>query len=163
LKVESFVGLPTQLFQLKSRSIRRLDFIDVLIDQSIYFDREDCLALINSSLGMQCEVLLIRIKNRTIVLDLINRMFNLRLLIFECEDDKESFLPFASSKNELILWLQHHLSSTYSIMRDPRKRFRIQIWINRQTEKIFLVDSISKHRNRLSQVLTSFRQFLKYE
>jgi hypothetical protein len=163
LKVESFAGLPTKLFQLKSKSIRRLDFSDVLIDQSIYFNKEDCLMLINSSLGMQCEVLLIRIKNRTILLNLINRMFNLRLLIFECEDDKESFLSI-SSKNELIPWLQHHLSSTYSIMRDQKKRFRIQIWINREAIKeILLADSISKHRNRVSQVLTSFRQFFIFK
>jgi hypothetical protein len=162
LKVESFVGLSTKLFELTSKSIRRLDLIDILVDQSIYFTKEDCLSLINSSLGIQCEVLLICLKNRNIVLDLIEKMSNLRILIFECEDDKEFFLNFSSSKNELIRWLKYHLSSTYSIIRDPRKRFRTQIWINREAKKTFLSNGltvISKHRQRLSHVITSFRQF----
>jgi hypothetical protein len=138
-------------------SFRRLDFIDIFIDQSIYFNKEDCFILINSSLGIQCEVLLIRLKNRNIILDLIEKMSNLRLLIFECEDDKELSSHFLSSKNELIQWLQYHLSSSYSIIRDPKKRFRIQIWINREATKKTL-SSISKPRHRLSQVLSSFRQ-----
>jgi hypothetical protein len=162
LKITSFLGLSPKIFDLTSKSIRRIDFIDISVDQSIYFNKDDCFTLINSSLGIQCEVLLIRIKNRTIIFDLIVKLLNLRLLIFECEDDKESFLNYSFSKNELIPWLQHHLPSTYSIIRDRKKLSRIQIWIDREITKKFSSNNftlISKHKNKLSQILTSFRQF----
>ena len=120
LKVEDFVGSNAKLFELTSTSIRRLDLIDILFDQSIYYTKTDCMTLINSSLGMQCEVLSIRVKNRMNVLDLIEKMSNLRLLIFQCEDDKEFFRNSLSSKNELVRWLQYHLPSTYSIIRGSK-------------------------------------------
>lgn len=159
LKIEFSIDFLINLFQLTSQSIRRLDFLDILNNQSIYFTKDDCMNLINSSFGKQCEVLLIRLKSRYLVMNLIENMFNLRLLIFECEDDHESFLTFSLTKNELIQWLKSHLPSTYSIIRHPRKRFRIQIWINRTTTKAISSDLLSKHKNRLAQVFTSFRYF----
>lgn len=159
LKIESFICSLVKLFELTSQSIRRLDFIDILVDQSLYLNRDDCNSLINSSLGIQCQVLLIRLKHRNLVLDLIDKMLNLRLLIFECEDDSEIFSTFSSSKKELIRWLQSHLPSTYSILRHPKKRFRIQIWINRKTNKTISLDLISNHKNRLSHVFSSIRNF----
>ena len=160
LKIESFVGLSIRLFQLTSPSIRRLDLIDILVDQSIYFNRKDCLTLIDSSWGSQCEILLIRIQHRTMIIELIERMSHLRLIIFECEDEKESFgTSSSSSRNELIQWLKHYLPSTYSISTDPRRQFRIRIWINRTERKTLPTDLIFKNKNRLSQALTLFRRF----
>jgi hypothetical protein len=156
LKVESFIGLSTKLFELRSQSIRRLDLIDSLFNRSIYYSKEDCLILMNSSFGIHCEVLFIRIKHRINVINLIEKLLNLRLLIFQCEDDKGS-----SSKNELVQWLQYHLPSTYTITRDSKQQSHIQIWINRETKKTFPSDSYtlsSNHKNKLSQFLTSFRQ-----
>ena len=152
LKIESYIGFSTRIFELTSKSIRRLDLIDILANQSIYFNRDDCLILANSSLGMQCEVLLISIKYRTIIFDLIDKMIHLRLLILQCDDNDESFLPFASLRNELIEWLQNYLPSTYTITVDPRRHSRIQIWIRRKERK-----DISRN-GRLLQPFALLRQ-----
>jgi hypothetical protein len=163
LKVISFIGSSVKLFELTSKSIRRINLITIEFDRWIYYTKEDCKILMNSSLGMQCEVLLIRIKHRNYVLELIEKRSNLRLLIFQCEDEKDSFRAFSSSKNDLLQWLQDYLPSTYSISRDPTKLSHIQIWINRESKKILPLDNYiltSKNStNKLSQMLTLFRQF----
>ncbi|CAF2897020.1 unnamed protein product [Rotaria sp. Silwood2] len=162
LKVQSFVDSSIKLFELRSKSIRRIDLVNDLFDRSIYYTRENCFTLINSILGNQCEILSICIKYRKNILDLIQHMSNLRLLIFQCEDDKEYFRNFSSSKNELVQWLESCLSSTHIITRHPRQRFLIRVWINRETKNILPLNSYmlkTKQRNRLSHVLTSFRQY----
>ncbi|CAF1200181.1 unnamed protein product [Rotaria sordida] len=163
LKLQSFIDSSIKLFELTtSKSIRRIDLINILFNRSIYYTKEDCFTLINSILGIQCEILSIRIKHRINILDLIRHMSKLRLLIFECEDDKEFFRNFSSSKNELVQWLQYYLSSTHIITRHPRQPSLIRIWINRETKKILPLNSDilkMKHRNTLSYVLTSFRQY----
>ncbi|CAF4534529.1 unnamed protein product, partial [Rotaria sp. Silwood2] len=68
-------------------SIRQLDFLSIAIFFR-YFNSEECVALAMSSLECQCAVLLIDIKNRTNVLDHLNRLSNLRSLTMRCEDDR---------------------------------------------------------------------------
>ena len=161
LKIESYIGFSTGVSELTSKSIRRLDFIDTAASQSIYFNREDCLAFAKSSLGTQCEVLLISVKYRTSVLDLIEKMHHLRLLIIECEDDQESLYmyTFFSTRNELNQWLQEHLPSTYTITIDSTRHSRVHIWIDHEEIKPFSTDGETSTRknNRLVQMLTSFR------
>ncbi|CAF4329088.1 unnamed protein product, partial [Rotaria magnacalcarata] len=43
-----------------------------------YLNTEQCSILANSLLGRQCEVLTIRIDDRSIILDLVRNMCNLR-------------------------------------------------------------------------------------
>ncbi|CAF2052629.1 unnamed protein product [Rotaria magnacalcarata] len=162
LKLQSFFGPISELFQLTSKSIRRIDLMEASLDQSMYFNEGDCFILINSTLANQCEVLSIRVKHRKNVLDLIQRMSNLRLLMFECEDDKEFFRRFSSVKNELVRWLQSYTPSPSIITRHPAQQFLIRVWINRETNKMPPSHSYilkSKQKTKLSQFLTAFRQY----
>ncbi|CAF3349212.1 unnamed protein product [Rotaria socialis] len=163
LKLQSCVGPISKLFQLTSKSIRRIDLIEALLNQSVHFNEDDCFILISSTLGNRCEVLSIRIKHRKNVLDLIQQMSNLRLLMFECEDDREFFRRFSSVKNELVRWLQSYITSASIITRHPVQQFLIRVWIDRETNKIpplhsYILKSKSKQKTKLSQFLTAFRQ-----
>jgi hypothetical protein len=86
LKLCSFGGSVVGLFQLTSSSVRRLDLIMAQVFHRAFFSNEDCFSLINSPLGRQCEVLLIEFENRRNILDLIDKMPQLRVLIFRCKD-----------------------------------------------------------------------------
>jgi hypothetical protein len=110
---------PKLLFELKSTTIRRLD----LLKCNHWFNKQQCLDLINSSFSKQCEIIFIKIKKRSNILQFIKKLDQLRTLIFQSEDDK-----WETEENHLIQWLYHHLPSTCSINRDINKQY-IQIWI----------------------------------
>ena len=96
---------------------------------SWYFNKEQCISLANSSLGQQCQNLVIDIKNRTNILDLINNMSNLQSLTFQCKDDKWNNRKMLVINDELLQWLHEHLPSTCSIMRQTNQTSIIQLWI----------------------------------
>jgi hypothetical protein len=83
LRLSKLTNLCLTLSQIRSNSIRRLDFIEHNASND-YFNGIECTALINSSIGCQCEVLLIYVAHRNIILNLSN----LRMLIIRSEDDK---------------------------------------------------------------------------
>jgi len=99
------------LFKLTNKSIRCLDFISMSELPIGHFNSFECDLLAKSSLGQQCNVLLIKVQNRTNILDLIKTMSNLRSLIVQCEDE-------TTRNDELLQWLQDQLPSTYSMNRD---------------------------------------------
>jgi hypothetical protein len=68
--------------------VRRLDFQSKLLFRSGYFEDKDCDLLAHSSIGKQCEVLLISVKTRAPVNELIGKMASLHSLTFQCKDDK---------------------------------------------------------------------------
>ncbi|CAF1421777.1 unnamed protein product [Rotaria sp. Silwood1] len=114
------------LVQITNKSIRRLD----LIANDGHFYGLECISLIQSLLGIQCEVLLINIENRSIVLDLIEKMPNLRALTFQCQDDRwgdsnESLLI----EDEFIQWLKDRLPLNCLIVRDESELSAIRLWI----------------------------------
>ncbi|CAF4239121.1 unnamed protein product [Rotaria sordida] len=118
------------LFKIHNRSIRRLDFFTKeSMLYSWYFNKEQCIALANSSLGRQCQTLVIDIKHRTNVNDLINNMNNLQSLIFQCKDDKWNPKISSSTNDELIQWLHEYLPSTCLISRNTQQISIIQVWI----------------------------------
>ncbi|CAF1146387.1 unnamed protein product [Rotaria sordida] len=118
------------LFKIHNRSIRRLDFFTKeSMLYSWYFNKEQCIALANSSLGRQCQTLVIDIKHRTNVNDLINNMTNLQSLIFQCKDDKWNPKISSSTNDELIQWLHEYLPSTCLISRNTQQISIIQVWI----------------------------------
>jgi hypothetical protein len=118
------------LFQLKNPSIRRLDFFTKESTLcSWYLNREYCLALANSSLGQQCQILVIDVEHRTNVMDLINHMTKLQSLTFECKEDKWNYKPSISTMDELLQWFHEHLPSTCSISRDINKTSIFRLWI----------------------------------
>jgi len=110
---------PKLLFELKCITIRRLN----LLECNHWFNKQQCIDLINSSFSKQCEIIFIKIKKRSNILQFIKKLNQLRTSIFQCEDDK-----WETEENHLIEWLYHHLSSTCSINRDINKQY-IQIWI----------------------------------
>jgi hypothetical protein len=107
--------------KLTSKSIHRLDFLKKNKYKK-YLNSSQCSMLSNSSLGRQCKHLLIYVENRMNVLQLIKTMFNLQSLILQCKDDQFN--------DEYIHWLQRHLPSTYSIIRDMQQTMNIRLWID---------------------------------
>jgi hypothetical protein len=107
-------------------SLHRLD----LLANDGHFYGLECIALIQGLLADQCEVLLINIENRLIVLDLIEKLINLRALTFQCQDDQwgDSAGSFVI-EDELIQWLKNRLPSNCSIVRDEIELSVIRLWI----------------------------------
>lgn len=124
LKFGSWRTLELPIVELISTSIRQLD----LRGCNRCFNEQECLTLINSPLGMQCEVLQISVEDRMNILDLITKMNNLRSLNVRCDDDKWNE-KLSGSDDELITWLQHRLLSTYEITRHTLHIFNILVWI----------------------------------
>ncbi|CAF4335193.1 unnamed protein product [Adineta steineri] len=81
-------------------------------------------------------------------------MSNLRLLVFKSEDDNEFFRSVTPGGDEFVQWLKNHLSSSHSIIRDPRS-FAIRIWIDRQNHNI----KSSEHQNKFSWFLPLIKRF----
>ena len=119
----------SQLSSLRTRnsSIRRLD---LMLNDGHFYGLE-CISLIQSFLGNQCEMLLINFEHRSTILHLIEQMPNLRALICQCQDDQwgestDSLFP----DDELIQWLRMHLPSHSSINRDENEISAIRIWLS---------------------------------
>ncbi|CAF3821707.1 unnamed protein product [Rotaria sp. Silwood1] len=91
---------------------------------------KECVALSNSPLGMQCETLIINVKNRACVLELINRMSNLLSLVVRCSDDKNDIKSSATS-DDIIEWFRDRLSQSSTIYRYGGVHNWIGLWIHR--------------------------------
>ncbi|CAF4288132.1 unnamed protein product [Rotaria sp. Silwood2] len=116
---------------LRSDSVRRLDFIRFYFNGQIYhFDEKECIQLSRSPLGIQCEVLLITVKNRKNILRLINNMKNLRSLYVHSIDH---YWPengsVSSAMDGLVQWLYEQLPSTSTVTKSQTDSFGIHIWI----------------------------------
>ncbi|CAF1261568.1 unnamed protein product [Rotaria sordida] len=119
------------LIDNRSLSVRRLDLQGYDEDwlEERWFDDEYCAKLSCSSLGIQCEVLLIRVEHRTTIIDLVNRMTNLRALNIKCRDDtfNESNNRSSFTEDELVKWLKERLPSAWIIARHSIEFVRM--WI----------------------------------
>ena len=140
LQFKSFGRSPEGIFQLKSSSIRRLDLMKAQLIHENRFSNEDCINLINSPLGRQCEVLFVEIENRTNILDLINKMPHLRVLNFRCKDVIWDYSESLSIDKESMRWLKENLSTKCSIVTDEKNRLKICIWIYRETNESLSTD-----------------------
>ncbi|CAF3587955.1 unnamed protein product [Rotaria sp. Silwood2] len=125
LSVDAISFLLLAQLNITHASLRRLQLKPYRSRTNCYLNAAQCSILADSLLGHQCEVLIIRIENRTIILDLIDKMHNLRALNFECQDDNS----LLHSNDEFVEWLRNSLPETYSISRH-RSRL-IRVWINR--------------------------------
>jgi len=73
---------------LTSMSIRQLDLRRYPIDHKWRcFDDEQCIQLTRSPLDIQWETLLMKVKNRRSILDLVNNMPHLQAINIPCDDD----------------------------------------------------------------------------
>ncbi|CAF4978356.1 unnamed protein product [Rotaria sp. Silwood1] len=120
------------LMEITSASVRRLDLQGYNFDNQLYgFDEEQCIQLSHSPLGIQCETLLITVKNRRNILYLVNNMSNLQALNIQCLDDNWTDENNLTSPidDELLEWLRQQLPSTCTIMRDTFHLHNIPLWI----------------------------------
>ncbi len=106
-------------------SVRRLD-----LEEATFGDGQ-CVQLCCSSLGQQCEILLITVRNRNNVLYLVNNMSRLQALNVKGIDTERRNNPNSMSQNEegLHEWLHRQLPSTCMIRTDGRYNYRAQLWI----------------------------------
>ncbi|CAF3368143.1 unnamed protein product [Rotaria sp. Silwood2] len=134
------VLLPLQisLFQCTNGSVRQL----YLQGCNYYFNEDECIRLCHSPLGIQCEVLSIRVNNRECIIYLVKNMKNLRSLRIQCEDEK-NYKQLSLDKNdndkyvdgkmenedEVVKWLKDHLPSMCLVFRVPDYIKDILIWI----------------------------------
>jgi hypothetical protein len=110
---------------LKTRSIQRVN----LCGYDFWFNDEECAQMSHSSLGRQCEILFIKVQNRTNILYLINSMRHLRALIVQSRDD--NWTNYSSSIDDpYVQWLEQNLPAMCSIKRDSRFVHCIRIWIH---------------------------------
>ncbi len=125
----SSASLQVPLMENTSRTILKLNFQGYTCGKNWrYFDEEQCIQLSHSSLGRQCETLLIKVKTRKNILDLINRMSNLRALNVRCEDDHWTNQN-NTTEDDLVDWLRDCLPSSFLITRDTYHIHDIRLWI----------------------------------
>ncbi|CAF3765429.1 unnamed protein product [Rotaria socialis] len=125
-------SLPVPLMENTSESVRQLNLQGYASGKNwCYFDDEQCHQLSQSPLGIQCETLSIKVKNRRNILYIVNNMPNLRALNVRCEDDlwKNPTDTLLLVKDELTEWLQDYLPFSSIIMRDTCHPHTIRLWI----------------------------------
>ena len=109
---------------LQTRDIRSAN----LLGYDRWFNSDECTQLSGSSMGARCEVLFIKVKNQTNIIDLIHRMPHLQSLVVRSKDD--TWTNYSSPTADLLVqWLQQTLPPTCSIQRDARFVHHIRIWI----------------------------------
>jgi hypothetical protein len=159
LEFYSFGESPEGLFQLTSSSIRRLDLLVAQLIHGTFFSHEDCINLINSPLGRQCEVLLMEFENRTDIIHLIENIPSLRILIFRCQDIVLNYLKSLSIIKDFIQWLRQHISSKTLIITDQTGGSKISLWIYQETKQSLSIDNtLTWNRKVLLRLLTSIRR-----
>lgn len=174
LRFNSFEGSITGLFQLTCPSVRRLDFTMAQWRRRLVFNQENCLNLIRSSLGRQCEVLLIELENRHDIVELVGKLCHLRVLICSSNDYYSNYRVFTFQKIErLIPWLKKNLSPKCSITDNSDRQSMTSIWIYRETNQLPLpndqilisnerLDVIEHSINRRDLCIFFFVLFLSY-
>jgi hypothetical protein len=158
----NYVKSFSYLFQLQSKSIRRLDFIGNLHGCREFFNLKSSSSFVTSPLASRCEVLLIRIENRAIVLNLIENMLNLRTLTIHCKDDVGYNEELLSKNDKFVSWLQNNLSSTCSVIRHFDEKSVIQIWIGTSIDDTSSSNDtrlIIKHRSKTTRFLSTVNCF----
>ena len=120
------------LLKNSSISVRCLDLYSYTQHEGCEsFNREQCVALCNSSLGMQCEVLRIKVENPMDVLELVYSIPRLRALNVKVLNDAWNVLDFDTSPldDELVQWLCSSLDFTCTVVRCGSHPYNIHLWI----------------------------------
>jgi hypothetical protein len=123
LKFGSWLVSEVPIGEITSASVRQLD----LRECNRWYSNQECLTLISSPLGRQCEALRINVENPRNILDLVTKMNNLRALNVRCESDKEN--ERSATNDKIVEWLQHCLPSTYTVIRHSCHKLDILLWI----------------------------------
>ncbi|CAF1373660.1 unnamed protein product [Rotaria magnacalcarata] len=132
LVVNEHLALRLSSLKITNRSIRRVNCFERCEYFCVFFNANECSKWIDSSLGHQCEVFCIKVENQDNVIDLVQKMPNLRALICECERDKLSKGDTISSdKDDFIERLKEDLPAKCIVNRDVRNYKRIQLWVDK--------------------------------
>jgi hypothetical protein len=96
-----------------------------------WFNSQQCAALCKSPLGIQCEMLRIKVENPMDVVELVYSMAYLRALNVQILNDEYNVPDFkpSSDMDEVLQLLQHSLDSTCTIVRDEFDSCSIHLWI----------------------------------
>mgnify|MGYP001036894548 CR=1 FL=1 len=134
LKILCSLDFKICLNRLKSSSIRRLNFIPKCSSTKGFFNNDECSRLAYSQLAQQCQVLSIRLENRTNILDLLRTMIHLRSLNIQCFDDPMLQQNSSIADDQFLQWLASVLPPTYLISRDKHQYqlSTVKIWIDEQ-------------------------------
>jgi len=138
LTVRQDRSLPFQssLFKLTNTAVREL-----YLDYYDYFNKYKCVDLTHSSLGLQCQILYIRVENLDNIIILVENMINLRVLYVdftyemtdrywhELKNNDKVFGMAIMNKDQAIEWLKDHLPVTCYIDGEIDSYRSIQIWI----------------------------------
>ncbi|CAF4231522.1 unnamed protein product [Rotaria magnacalcarata] len=112
LKFRSWSILSAFLYEIKNQSIRRFDLQGTdRLYRELWLNGDECIQSGPSTLGIQCEVLFIRVKHRE----------NNQL-------DESDGLSLARH-DELVTWFEDQLSLAWEIAKHPRYFRCIQMWI----------------------------------
>jgi hypothetical protein len=118
-------GFHRPLMTLTSLSVCRLDL------EKYVYDNEQCVQLIRSPLGRQCETLLIQVKDHRNIVNLVNNMSHLQVLKVQCRDDnwpqENHWEPIID--DEIVEWLREQLPSSCTIMRGLHFPKSVLLWI----------------------------------
>ncbi|CAF1080587.1 unnamed protein product [Adineta ricciae] len=99
------------IFELNLRGSAGCDF---------YYTAQQCDQISRSTLGMQCRILTIDVKDLTCVYDLIMKMNNLQILDVRCRCDQPNSGEITIKEN-LREWLQNNIQIVPSDTRDPSR------------------------------------------
>jgi hypothetical protein len=116
--------LPHYMITLNNISVRRLDLLSVCD----YLTIDQCNELSRSSIIIQCEMLLIKVKHEMNIVRVIENAHNLRALKIQCENDNYP-QHISTCDDAIIKALRDHLPSTAEIDRDPKFIYYIRIWL----------------------------------
>jgi hypothetical protein len=138
IQLQALLDRAPHLFVLRLRNwsptvpqmlpVRKLSQLDLMWCNK-WYNHEECLILSRLLLDIQCKVLLIDVKNRTCILELVHTMNNLRALNVRCQDDKWNNRSILI-EDELIKWLRQNLPSLWTITRDYYPVCCIRLWIH---------------------------------
>jgi hypothetical protein len=123
-----------ETLNIKSQSIRRLEFFQNTQYDLRYFNANECVLLARSSIASQCQVLMIDIDNRTNIIELFQTMPNLRVMHVRYKNARnpDGDQPI-ETMDSFVQWLHDHLSFkfTYSIDQSSSHSFYVNLWIQK--------------------------------
>jgi hypothetical protein len=127
-----------ETFNIKSQSIRRLEFFQNTQYDLRYFNANECVLLARSSIASQCQVLMIDIDNRTNILELFQTMPNLRVLHARCKNARNPNSELIETMDNFVQWLHDHLlfKFIYSIDQSSFHSLFVNVWIQKTSYKL---------------------------
>ncbi|UJR18638.1 hypothetical protein I4U23_005546 [Adineta vaga] len=119
------------LVDLKYLSNHHLNLPKVVsLTDGIFFNLQQCTELSHSPLNKQCEVLTINVQNKECIIELINKMTNLRLLMVQSYEEQYVY-SFSSRRRcpDLVVWLKSTLPFTIKVADYDCCEAFVKLWI----------------------------------